>query len=130
VSAAWSTSSSGNPVLAITLDNAAGVAGAQVDVTYNTKRVRDVVARGGGLLAGSDWQVHSAKRGGAVRVLAFSGSARGLAAGKGSIVEFEFAATGKGNLADIAAVTLTDVAGNAIPVRIGPAKPGGGKGKP
>jgi len=129
VSTTWTTSAAGNPVLQIRLSDAAGVAGAQVDVTYNPKRVRDVVARGGGLLAGSDWQVHSANRGGAVRVLAFSGSARGLAAGKGSIVELEFAATGKGNLADIAAVTLTDAAGNAIPVQIGPAKPGGGKGR-
>jgi hypothetical protein len=87
------------------------------------------VARGGGLLAGSDWQVHSANRGGAVRVLAFSGSAQALAGGAGAVVELEFLATGKGNLADIAEVILTDAAGNALPVQIGSPKPGGGKGR-
>jgi len=130
VGASWGTSASGNPVLAITLDNAAGVAGAQIDVAYNAKRVRDVVARGGGLIAAaSDWNVFANKLGGVVRVLAFSGSAQALAGGAGAVVELEFLATGKGNLADIAAVTLTDAAGNAIPVQIGPAKPGAGKGR-
>jgi len=53
-----------------------------------------------------------------VRALAFDGSAQGLAAGKGSIVELEFTAAAKGNLADIAAVTLSDSAGNRIAVRM------------
>jgi hypothetical protein len=125
VDATWSTSASGNPVMAITLSNAAGVAGAQVDVTYNTKRARYVAVGAGSLIASaSDWNVYGNDLGGKIRVLAFSGSARGLVGGKGSIVEIEFAASGKGNLADITDVVLTDSAGARIPARIGGAKPG------
>jgi hypothetical protein len=128
VEAVWRTAASGNQVLAVTPSNASGVAGAQVEVTYNLKRARLVAVRGGTLIAaGSDWNVYGSDLGGAVRALAFSGSARGLAGGKGSIIEIEFAATGKGNLADIAEVILTDGAGNRIPARLGgPGKPGGG----
>jgi len=126
VDAEWGKSPAGNPVLAITLSNAAGVAGAQVDVTYDAKRVKGVTARVGALIASnSGWSVYSNGASGKVRALAFSGSAQGLAASKGSIIELEFTANAKGNLGDIAAVTLTDSSGSAIPTRIpGAGKPG------
>jgi len=126
VDAEWGKSPAGNPVMAITLSNAAGVAGAQVDVTYDTKRVKGVTARAGTLIASNPgWSVYANGAGSKVRALAFSGSAQGLTAGKGSIIELEFEAKGKGNLADIAAVTLTDGSGRAIPTRIaGAGKPG------
>ena len=125
VDASWGTSASGNPVMAITLSSAAGVAGAQVDIAYSTKRVRGAAVRGGSLIAGNaDWSVYGKDAGGKVRGLCYSGSARGLAGGKGLILEIEFTATGKGNLAEISDVVLTDSAGNRIPARIGGGKPG------
>jgi hypothetical protein len=128
VDAEWGKSPAGNPVMTITLSNAAGVAGAQVDVTYDTKRAKGVTARAGALIASdSDWSIYANDKSGKVRALAFSGSAQGLTAGKGSIVELEFAATAKGNLADIAAVTLTDGSGRAIPTRIAGAGKSGRK---
>jgi hypothetical protein len=128
VDAAWSTSASGNPVLSVMLSDAAGVAGAQLDVTYNSKRVSDVMVSAGGLIASAPgWSIYSRDAGGRARVVAFNSSAQGLTGGAGSVAVLEFASRGKGNLADIAEVILTDAAGNRIPTRIGaPGKPGKG----
>ena len=121
VDSAWSKNAQGNLVMAIRLSNATGVAGVQLDVTYNSSLATPLNVQKGALIASaSGWSLYSRDLGGTIRILAFNGSAQGLTGGSGSIVTIEFRSSAKRKVANIAAVKLVDGAGSVIPSRIAP----------
>jgi Tol biopolymer transport system component len=85
--------------LAINLDDAAGVAGFQFDLSYDGALMEFASpARPGSLLADRGWSLHSNQiNPHLLRVLAYDPTATELAAGSGSLVELDFHALAPGS---------------------------------
>jgi hypothetical protein len=80
------------PVL---IDDAAGVAGFNLDLAYNAAALTPVEVRAGALLAGrADWRVTSNLANSPLRVLCYSDRAQPMTGGKGTLVEVIFTQRG------------------------------------
>jgi len=90
-------------VWALRVSNAAGVAGAQVEIAGQFS----------GSAARDGWQVQSSRLQGRTRLLAFSGAAVGLPAGEATLLQL----TGVRGRPRLEAVTLCDAMGQLAPVK-------------
>jgi len=117
-------------VVAVKLSNCAGLAGVQVELEYDTKKLAYSGVSAGDLLTGaSSWSVMGNDLGGAVKAIAYTASAEVLSGGDGTILTFTFNQTGKGKAkVDVTSVELADVEGEEIASQTSAGK-GGGKGK-
>ncbi len=117
-------------VVAVKLSNCAGLAGVQVELDYDAKKLTYSGVSAGELLTGaSSWSVMGNDLGGRVKAIAYTASAEVLSGGEGTILTFTFDQAGKGKAkVSVTAVELADVEGGEIPSQTSGGK-GRGKGK-
>jgi len=122
--------SGGQVSVAVKLSNCAGLAGIQVALDYDTKKLAYSGVSAGDLLTGaSSWSVMGNDLGGAVKAIAYTASAEVLSGGEGTILTFTLNQTGKGKAkVSVTAVELADVEGSEISSQSSAGK-GGGKGR-
>jgi len=124
------TTTGAQVVVAVKVSDCAGLAGLQVELDYDTKKLAYSGVSAGELLTGaSSWTVMANDLGGQVKTIAYTPSAEVLPGGDGTILTFTFNQTGKGKAkVDVTSVELADVEGGEIPCQTSAGK-GGGKGK-
>ena len=124
------TATGAQVVLSVNLSNCAGLAGLQVELDYDTKKLAYSGVSAGELLTGaSSWSVMANDLGGQVKTIAYTPSAEVLSGGDGTILTLTFNQTGKGKAkVDVTSVELADVEGSEIPSQTS-ARKGGGSGK-
>ena len=112
------------------LSNCAGLAGVQVELEYDGRKLAYSGVSAGELLTGaSSWSVMGNDLGGRVKAIAYTASADVLSGGEGTILTFTFNQTGKGKAkVEVTSVQLADVEGSEISSQSSAGK-GGGKGK-
>ena len=123
-----SSSSDGQTSVVLNLSDCAGVAGIQLELSYDARRLASPAVTPGPLLDGrADWTVLSNDTGGSVRAIAYTSSGDVLRGGDGAILIFVFESgrnqSGKVNLES---VTLSTARAVEIPAAIGKTV---GKGK-
>jgi len=116
-------------ILSVHLSDCAGLAGIQVELGYDGKKLAYAGASGGELLTGArSWAVMGNDLGGTVKAIAYTPSAEVLPGGDGTILTFTFDRIGKGKAkVRLTSVELADVVGDEIPCSTSTGK-GGGKG--
>jgi len=124
------TTTGAQVVVAVKVSNCAGLAGIQVELDYDTKKLAYSGVSAGELLTGaSSWTVMANDLGGQVKTIAYTPSAEVLPGGDGTILTLTFNQTGKGKAkVDVTSVELADVEGGEIECQMSAGK-GGGKGK-
>jgi len=124
------STSGGQVVVAVKLSNCAGLAGVQVELGYDAKKLAYTGVSAGELLTGaSSWSVMGNDLGSRVKAIAYTPSAEVLSGGEGTILTFTFNQTGKGKAkVSLTSVALADVEGGEIPSQTSGGK-GRGKGK-
>jgi len=122
------STSGGQVVVAVKLSNCAGLAGAQVELGYDAKKLAYSGISAGELLTGaSSWTVMGNDLGSRVKAIAYTASAEVLPGGEGTILTFTFDQSGKGKAkVDVTSVELADVEGGEIECQTGGSK---GQGK-
>ena len=131
VTVTMDVSTSGSQVVvAVKLSNCAGLAGVQVELEYDTKKLDYTGISAGELLTGaSSWSIMGNDLGGRMKAIAYTASAEVLSGGEGTILTFTFNQTGKGKAkVNLTSVELADVEGGEIPSQTS-ARKGGGKGR-
>jgi hypothetical protein len=123
------TSTATQTVVSINLSNCAGVAGVQVEVGYDAKKLRSPVTSAGPVVAGqSGWSVLGNDLGGKVKAIAYSPQVTTLPTGQGTVIKITFTKTGKADgKTDLVSVKLAAANGTEIPSNLG--QSGKGKGK-
>ena len=121
------TSTSTQTTVAVELSDCAGLAGAQVELAYDAKKLPYAGMTRGALLAGkSSWAALDNDLGGTVKAIAYTASGEVLSGGKGAILTFTFNQVGKGKAkAELTSVKLADAEGREVVCQIGRDKPGG-----
>jgi len=117
-------------ILSVHLSDCAGLAGIQVELGYDAKKLAYAGVAAGELLTGArSWAVMGNDLGGTVKAITYTPSAEVLLGGDGTILTFTFNRTGKGKAkVRLTSVELADVEGSEIPCQMSAGK-GGGKGK-
>ena len=117
-------------ILSVHLSDCAGLAGIQIEIDYDGKKLAYSGVSAGELLTGArGWAVMGNDLGGTVKAIAYTSSAEVLPGGDGTILTFTFNRTGKGKAkVRLTSVELADVEGGEIPCQTSTGK-GGGKGK-
>ncbi len=107
-------------VLSLDLSDCAGLAGIQVELKYDTKKLTYAGVEAGDLLAGtSSWTVMDNDLRGAVKAIAFTPSREVLPGGEGTVLTFTFDRTGKGRgKIDVTSVKLADASGGEIACQV------------
>jgi hypothetical protein len=110
------TEDDGEVAVAVKADNAAGVAGLDMTVSWKRGNLRFVGAEAGDLL-GDGWLVEARERHKSVRIVVLDGTGKGLAA-DGELVQLRFSTRGKARTDksgfEVSGVSLADAAGNEI----------------
>ena len=122
------TTTGAQVIVAVKVSDCAGMAGIQVELDYDTKKLAYSGVSAGQLLTGaSSWTVMANDLGGQVKTIAYTPSAEVLPGGDGTILTFTFNQTGKGKAkVGLTSVKLADVEGGEIPCQTSAGK-GGGK---
>jgi len=115
------TESGGQISVAVKLSNCAGLAGVQVGLEYDAKKLAYSSVSSGELLTGaSSWSVMGNDLGGRVKAIAYTPSAEVLSGGEGTILTFTLNQTGKGKAkVNLTSVALADVEGGEITSQTG-----------
>jgi len=123
------TSTATQTVVSINLSNCAGVAGVQVEVGYDAKKLRSPVTSAGPVVAGqSGWSVLGNDLGGKVKAIAYSPQVTTLPTGQGTVIKITFTKTGRTDgKVSLTSVKLAAANGTEIPSNLG--QSGKGKGK-
>jgi len=121
------TSTSTQTTVAVELSECAGLAGAQVELAYDAKKLQYAGLARGALLAGkSSWAALGNDLGGTVKAIAYTASGEVLPGGKGAILTFTFNQVGKGKAkVELTSVKLADADGAEVACQVGRDKPGG-----
>ncbi len=120
----------GETVVSVNLSNGAGLAGIQVELEYDSKRLEYLRAEPGELLDGTaSWTVLGNDLGGVVKAIAYTSSLEALPGGEGAVLNivFEKLAKKSGKLS-LTSVQLSDAQGDEIS-STGSTEKGGGKDK-
>jgi len=122
------TTTGAQVVLSVNLSNCAGLAGIQVELDYDAKKLTYSGVSAGELLTGaSSWTVMANDLGGQVKTIAYTPSAEVLSGGEGTILTLTFDQIGKGKAkVDVTSVELADVEGGEIECQMSAGK---GRGK-
>ncbi len=114
--------------ITVELSDGAGLAGTQVELTYDAKKLKYAGMTRGALLK-SSWAALNNDLGGTVKAIAYTAGGDVLTGGKGALFTFTFNTIGKGAAkVELTSVKLSDAQGAPVPCQIGTPK-GGGKGK-
>ena len=123
------TSTSTQTTVAVELSDCAGLAGAQVEIRYDPRKLSYASMSKGAVLNGkSSWAALDNELGGTVKAIAYTASGEVLSGGKGAILTFTFNQVGKGKAkAELTSVKLADAEGAEVACQVGRAKEGGKK---
>ena len=120
------TSTSTETTVAVELSDCAGLAGAQVELRYDPRKLSYAGMSKGALLTGkSSWAALDNDLGGTVKAIAYTASGEVLPGGKGAILTFSFNRAGKGAAkVELTSVKLADAEGSEIACQVGRTKGG------
>ncbi len=107
----------GKSIVSINLSNCSGVAGVQLQLNYDAKKLRAPAIAAGGLLAGrTDWSVIGNDLGGSIKAITYTPALATLSGGPGTILTIAFDKIGRGEAkVSLASVTLAGADGAEIP---------------
>ncbi len=112
---ATTTSVGAQTIVTVELSDCAGLAGGQVELAYDARKLSYVSMSKGALLTGTGWSALDNDLGGTVKAIAYTATGQILPVGKGSILTFTFNRTGKGTAkVELTAVKLADADGSEI----------------
>jgi len=123
------TSTSTQTTVAVELSDCAGLAGAQVEIRYDPRKLSYASMSKGAVLNGkSSWAALDNELGGTVKAIAYTASGEVLSGGKGAILTFTFNRAGKAAAkVELTSVKLADAEGAEVACQVGRAKEGGKK---
>jgi hypothetical protein len=112
----------------VELSDCAGLAGAQVELAYDAKKLKYAGLTRGALLK-SSWAALDNDLGGTVKAIAYTASGDVLSGGKGTLFSFTFTASGKGAAkVELTSVKLSDAEGSEIACEMARGRSGGKPG--
>jgi hypothetical protein len=120
------TSTSAQTTVAVELSECAGLAGAQVELRYDPRKLSYAGMFKGALLTSkSSWAALDNDLGGTVKAIAYTASGEVLSGGKGAILTFTFNRAGKAAAkVELTSVKLADAEGAEIACQVNRTKGG------